>query len=198
MEKYYLEKPSLKRKLEAIEYIKEHEMANSTINGSNSLNLFLKESTYEKWLEKNEETENKDYAKLVGLVPSATYFTIRKSDNKIVGMVNIRYNLNEYLRKIAGHIGYSIRPSERGKGLAKIQLYLALKEALKVNLNRVMISCEQNNIASEKTILALGGILERIEYDEPRDRYLKVHMLDVKESLEKNKDIYEKYVKYND
>lgn len=198
MEKYYLEKPSLERKLEAIEYIKEHEMANSTINGSNSLNLFLKESTYEKWLEKNEETENKDYAKLVGLVPSATYFTIRKSDNKIVGMVNIRYNLNEYLRKIAGHIGYSIRPSERGKGLAKIQLYLALKEAIKVNLNKVMISCEQNNIASEKTILALGGILERIEYDEPRDRYLKVHMLDVKESLEKNKDIYEKYVKDND
>ena len=194
MEKYYLEKPSLKRKLEAIEYIKEHEMANSTINGSNSLNLFLKESTYEKWLEKNEETENKDYAKLVGLVPSATYFTIRKSDNKIVGMVNIRYNLNEYLRKIAGHIGYSIRPSERGKGLAKIQLYLTLKEAIKVNLNKVMISCEQNNIASEKTILALGGILERIEYDEPRDRYLKVHMLDVKESLEKNKEIYEKYM----
>lgn len=194
MEKYYLEKPSLERKLEAIEYIKEHEMANSTINGSNSLNLFLKESTYEKWLEKNEETENKDYAKLVGLVPSATYFTIRKSDNKIVGMVNIRYNLNEYLRKIAGHIGYSIRPSERGKGLAKIQLYLALKEAIKVNLNKVMISCEQNNIASEKTILALGGILERIEYDEPRDRYLKVHMLDVKESLEKNKEIYEKYM----
>ena len=194
MEKYYLEKPSLKRKLEAIEYIKEHEMANSAINGSNSLNLFLKESTYEKWLEKNEETENKDYAKLVGLVPSATYFTIRKSDNKIVGMVNIRYNLNEYLRKIAGHIGYSIRPSERGKGLAKIQLYLALKEAIKVNLNKVMISCEQNNIASEKTILALGGILERIEYDEPRDRYLKVHMLDVKESLEKNKEIYEKYM----
>ena len=198
MEKYYLEKPSLERKLEAIEYIKEHEMANSTINGSNSLNLFLKESTYEKWLEKNEETENKDYAKLVGLVPSATYFTIRKSDNKIVGMVNIRYNLNEYLRKIAGHIGYGIRPSERKKGIAKIQLYLALKESLKVNLNKVMISCEQNNIASEKTILALGGILERIEYDEPRDRYLKVHMLDVKESLEKNKDIYEKYVKDND
>lgn len=198
MEKYYLEKPSLERKLEAIEYIKEHEMANSTINGSNSLNLFLKESTYEKWLEKNEETENKDYAKLVGLVPSATYFTIRKSDNKIVGMVNIRYNLNEYLRKIAGHIGYSIRPSERGKGLAKIQLYLALKEAIKGNLYKVMISCEQNNIASEKTILALGGILERIEYDKPRDRYLKVHMLDVKESLEKNKDIYEKYVKDND
>lgn len=194
MEKYYLEKPSLERKLEAIEYIKEHEMANSTINGSNSLNLFLKESTYEKWLEKNEETENKDYALLVGLVPSVTYFTIRKSDNKIVGMVNIRYNLNEYLRKIAGHIGYSIRPSERGKGLAKIQLYLTLKEAIKVNLNKVMISCEQNNIASEKTILALGGILERIEYDEPRDRYLKVHMLDVKESLEKNKEIYEKYM----
>ena len=198
MEKYYLEKPSLERKKEAIEYVKEHIKINSRLNGSNSLDLYLKESTYEYWLEVNEKLEDKKYAESNGLVPSATYFTIRKSDNKIVGMVNIRYTLNEYLRKIAGHIGYGIRPSERRKGLAKIQLYLALKESLKVNLNKVMISCEQNNIASEKTILALGGILERIEYDEPRDRYLKVHMLDVKESLEKNKDIYEKYVKDND
>ncbi len=198
MEKYYLEKPSLERKLDLKKYINEFINAKSIIHGLGGVNSIYNGSTYEEWLEENIKLENKEYAEEKGLVAGVTYLTIRESDNKIVGTINIRYTLNEYLRKIAGHIGYGIRPSERRKGLAKIQLYLALKEAYKVNLNKVMISCEETNIASEKTILALGGILERIEYDEPRDRYLKVHMLDVKESLEKNKDIYEKYVKDND
>lgn len=198
MEKYYLEKPSLERKLDLKKYINEFINAKSIIHGLGGVNSIYNGSTYEEWLEENIKLENKEYAEEKGLVAGVTYLTIRESDNKIVGTINIRYTLNEYLRKIAGHIGYGIRPSERKKGIAKIQLYLALKESLKVNLNKVMISCEQNNIASEKTILAFGGILERIEYDEPRDRYLKVHMLDVKESLEKNKDIYEKYVKDND
>lgn len=194
MEKYYLEKPSLERKIDLKEYINEFINAKSIIHGLGGVNSIYNGSTYKEWLEENIKLENKEYAESKGLVPGVTYLTIRESDNKIVGTINIRYTLNEYLRKIAGHIGYGIRPSERKKGIAKIQLYLALKEAIKVNLNKVMISCEQNNIASEKTILALGGILERIEYDEPRDRYLKVHMLDVKESLKKNKYIYEKYM----
>ena len=194
MEKYYLEKPSLEWKLDLKKYINEFINAKSIIHGLGGVNSIYNGSTYEEWLEENIKLENKEYAEEKGLVAGVTYLTIRESDNKIVGTINIRYTLNEYLRKIAGHIGYGIRPSERKKGIAKIQLYLALLECSKVNLNRVMISCEETNIASEKTILALGGILERIEYDEPRDRYLKVHMLDVKESLEKNKDIYEKYI----
>lgn len=61
-------------------------------------------------------------------VPARTYFLIRCSDNKIIGMINIRLSLNEKLKKYGGHIGYSIRPTERGKGYNKINLYLGLKD----------------------------------------------------------------------
>lgn len=56
---------------------------------------------------------------------------MRKSDNRILGIINIRHALNDYLLTYGGHIGYSIRPSERQKGYGKIQLLLALKNAKK-------------------------------------------------------------------
>ncbi len=67
-------------------------------------------------------------------VPARTYFLIRCSDNKIIGMINIRLSLNEKLKKYGGHIGYSIRPTERGKGYNKINLYLGLKDCKKMEL----------------------------------------------------------------
>ena len=73
--------------------------------------------------------KEKNYAESKKLVPATTYFTIRESDNKIIGMINFKHYLNEYLRNFGGHIGYVIRPTERRKGYAKIQLYLVLLEA---------------------------------------------------------------------
>ena len=71
--------------------------------------------------------------------------------------------IKSWITIIGGHIGYGIRPSERRKGYNKINLYLALKEAKKIGLDRVMIDCAAFNIASDKTIQAFGGILERCE-----------------------------------
>ena len=59
-------------------------------------------------------------------VPARTFFLVRKSDNKIIGMINIRLALNEKLKKFGGNIGYSIRPTERGNGFNNINLYLGL------------------------------------------------------------------------
>ena len=107
--KFELEVPSLKRKQEAIEYINEFTKYNSQINGAGGLNRYLQD--YEGWLEKLEQ----DYTRIPSetKVPTRTYFLIRKSDNKIIGMINIRLALNEKLRKFGGNIGYSIRPTER-------------------------------------------------------------------------------------
>ena len=82
-----------------------------------------------------------------------------------MGTVNVRWDLDEEMLRFGGHIGYGIRPSERRKGYNKINLYLALQEAGKIGLDRVMIECFVSNIASDKTIQALGGILERCEKD---------------------------------
>ena len=127
MDKLYLEVPTITRKKEAYEFIQEFLYNNSSINGSGSLHRYVnkEKNNYEEWLEKLEE----DYVRMPdeNNVPSRTFFLIRESDNKIVGMINIRLVLNERLEKFGGHIGYGIRPSERGKGYNKINLYLGLK-----------------------------------------------------------------------
>lgn len=121
MEKFYLAIPSLERKEEAIEYINEFYKYESQIHGTGSLDRELKKGkSYEEWLDNSLKIHDKEYAYAKGLVPSFTYFLIREEDDKIVGMVDLRLELNDYLRNIGGHIGYSIRPTERKKDIIKL------------------------------------------------------------------------------
>ena len=126
-------------------------------------------------------------------MPGITYFTVRESDNRIVGMVNFRFYLKGKLLKIGGHIGYGIRPTERRKGLAKIQLYLTLLVAQKIGLDKVMIDCTDTNIGSKKTIEALDGKYSETVIDN-EETYLN-YWINVNDSNEKYKQIYEEYIK---
>lgn len=119
------------------------------------------------WLAYVERIATKDGVE-EGRSPSSTFLCIRQSDGKMVGICNIRHHLNqEYLMNIAGTIGYSICPSERQKGYAIKQLRLALEEAKKLNITRALVTCDVANIASEKTILANGGVFDNI-YNDPK------------------------------
>ncbi|HBP25488.1 MAG TPA: GNAT family N-acetyltransferase [Acholeplasmatales bacterium] len=75
-------------------------------------------------------------------------------------MIDIRHRLNDYLFRLGGNIGYSVRKSERRKGYAKAMLGLALEKCRKLGLERVLVTCYKDNLASAKTILANGGVLE--------------------------------------
>ena len=154
MEYLYYEAPSLDRKEDAIEYIKEHLEYNSRINGSGGLDKYLED--YEGWLEYLERCKKPTEDR----VPGLTYFLVRESDNKIIGMANIRLYLNESLKREGGHIGYGIRPTERRKGYATAMIDLALEEAKKLGIHRVLMCCDKENIASAKSIINNGGILE--------------------------------------
>ena len=190
MERLYYEVPSISRKKEAIEYIKEHLEYNSNINGSGGLDRYV--DNYEGWLEKLE----KDYVQIPNeeRVPGRTYFLVRENDNRIVGMISIRTALNENLKKFGGHIGYGIRPTERGKGYNKINLYLGLKVLNDYGVDVAFLDADINNPASWKTMEALGGKRVKEYYKEDADVTVVDYNIPVKESIEKYKDIYEPYL----
>ena len=198
MEKFYLELPSIKRKDEVLKYIEEFYEYGSQIHGTGSLDRELKKGkSYEEWLDNNIKLHDENYAFEKGLVPAYTYFLIREDDNKLVGMIDLRLGLNEYLRNFGGHIGYSVRPTERKKGYNKINLYLVLQVAQNHSLEKVLITCADSNEGSKKTILSLGGKFEKNNYDESDNETMELYWIDVNESLEKYRDIYEQYISKN-
>jgi predicted acetyltransferase len=86
---------------------------------------------------------------------------MRKSDGKLIGMIDIRHELNDFLQSYGGHIGLGIRPSERGKGYASETTMEGLSYCKKIGLQKIMLACYKDNIASRKTIEKCGGVLER-------------------------------------
>jgi predicted acetyltransferase len=113
---------------------------------------------YSDWLNKVKSYTHKETCPS-HLVPSDTYFLIN-DNGKILGAISIRYYLNENLLSTGGHIGYGIRPTERRKGYAKAMLKMALEKCIQLDIKKALITCDKTNIASAKTILANGGILE--------------------------------------
>lgn len=95
-----------------------------------------------------------------GLVPATTYMAVSTNDGRLIGMIDIRHRLNDYLLNFGGHIGYSIRKSERQQGYATEMLALALIECVKLNIKKVLITCDKNNVGSAKTIINNDGKLE--------------------------------------
>lgn len=83
-------------------------------------------------------------------------------DNQAIGFLNLRLRLNDHLLHTGGHIGYSVRPSQRGKGYAKAMLNQGIELAKTKNITEILVTCNQNNAPSRAVILANGGQLEDI------------------------------------
>ena len=95
-----------------------------------------------------------------GLVPDSVFFLLDEARDRLLGAINIRHYLNDSLLKEGGHIGDGIRPSERRKGYATEMIRLALIECKKLGIDKVLMTCDKENIASAKSIIKNGGILE--------------------------------------
>lgn len=117
--------------------------------------------TADEWLQDIKNRENKETCPK-GKVTSDTYIAVRKSDNRIVGVIDLRHTIDHpILSEWGGHIGYCVRPDERRKGYATEMLRIDLEFAKQLGLKKVMITCSESNIASEKTIRNNGGIYEK-------------------------------------
>lgn len=103
----------------------------------------------------------KNHVKGIGLpegwVPASTYWLV--CQERIIGTCDLRHRLTEKLRKFGGHIGYSVRPSERGKGYGTQMLALVLEKARALGIKQVLVTCGDNNIASVRVIEKNGGKL---------------------------------------
>lgn len=158
MDKIILVKPDLSYADEIIKYKEESLAESPVINGSAGLDRF---SSIEVWLEELKKRSCEDTVPK-GLVPSSTYLAVREKDNYILGMIDIRHYLNEYLTQVGGNIGYGVRKTERNKGYAKQMLKLALEKCKELKIKKVLITCDEDNIASEKVILSANAKLEDI------------------------------------
>lgn len=169
MEEFILLRPTSEYASQIIEYRQEFLDAGDSMDGTGPLRRFENPEEYIKICAEYEDPEKVPSH----LVPATQFFFIRKSDNKLVGMIQVRHRFNDYLEKYAGHIGYSVRPSERRKGYAKEMLEMVLPFCCKIGIDTVMITCIDGNIGSEKTILANGGIYESTIHEPNSDRNLK-------------------------
>ena len=158
MENLILVKPCMEYAGEIMAYKQEFINTEDRMNGSGSLDKFddpLEWIDRCRLFEKRETLPNQDF------VETDQYMLVRKEDDKVLGMINFRHYLNDYLAEYGGHIGYSVRRSERRKGYGGTMLALVLKKCLDYGLDKVLVTCMSGNEPSRRTILRAGGIYER-------------------------------------
>lgn len=131
-----------------------------TENGIEGTSFLTSFAQPEDWLAHLSLFETKDTLPSSEYVPSMQFILIRGADRKILGMANLRLELNEYLLKFGGNIGYSIVPSERRKGYGTIILTKTLQQAKLAGLTKLLVTCREENIGSSKIIEVNNGSLE--------------------------------------
>ena len=100
-----------------------------------------------------------------GWVPGTTRFLV--DDGRILGLFNLRHRLTDNLMQFGGHIGYSVRPSERRKGHGTRLLEAAKDMARSLGIERMLVTCHPDNAASVGVIVKCGGVFEDRIYYEP-------------------------------
>lgn len=113
--------------------------------------------TYAEWLD-HEALLRKMYGD--GFVPSDVFLAVRESDNRVVGIIDYRYVLSDFLLKYGGSTGYTVRKDERRKGYATEMLRLLKEKARARGDKFLIVTCDKENEASRRTILKCGGVFE--------------------------------------
>ena len=163
---------------EAMNFINEFIEYNSEIYGCGGLDRYI--NNYQGWLTHLREAETREVTE--ESVPGYTYFLVNEN-NYPIGICNIRPYLNESLSRFGGHIGYSIRPTERGNGYNNINLYLALEILNTSEVDEALLDCTVDNVGSNGTIRNLGGRLLYTDIDPYDNELTNVYSINITNAL---------------
>lgn len=158
MQKIHFVVPEEKYKELVLNYMQEHfDNGEEHLHGASMLET---KDTYEEWLagviaQRKKETVQPNW------VVSSTFLVMDEEETQVIGMIDVRHELNDFLRNYGGHIGYGVRPSQRRQGYATTMLEMALAYCKTLAVSDVMVSCMKHNQGSKQTILKCGGIIER-------------------------------------
>ncbi|KXT80227.1 GNAT family N-acetyltransferase [Streptococcus oralis] len=152
-----LRRPRLADKETVLEMMAEFEQTQSAHDGGF---WDVEDFSYEEWLESNQNQEM-GINLPEGWVPAIQLVAFSEK-GQAVGFLNLRLRLSDYLLEEGGHIGYSIRPSERGKGYAKEALRQGLQVAKEKNIPKALVTCSVENSASRAVIVSNGGVFEDV------------------------------------
>ena len=156
-------------------YRKEFLDSGDSMDGTGDLRKFDDPREWIDYLEKHKDPQTVPE----GRVPSTQFIFVREEDSKIVGMIDIRHHLNEFLEMFGGHIGYSVAPSERRKGYATQMLKEALSVCKDLGIRKVLITCIKDNEGSRRTILNNGGMYESTVYEPDENVYLERYWIEL-------------------
>lgn len=174
-ENLILVKPDISLTGEITAYRQEFLDDGSSMDGCGSLR---RHADPRDWLNNNALLENEATVP-EKRVASTQYVFLRASNRRILGMIQVRHYFNDYLRQFGGHIGYSIRPSERRKGYAVRMLRDCLPLCRQFGLDKVLITCLDDNEGSRRTILANGGVYESTVYEPDENVHLQRYWIDL-------------------
>jgi predicted acetyltransferase len=144
--------PSVEYKNSFIKAVKEYQAEN--LFNYQHLDIKDLEDNFEKYVE-DVKNEAKGIGLPAGYVPHTVYWLV--DDQGYIGRLDIRHQLNEFLDKFGGHIGYDIRPTRRLQGMGKLILKLAIEKARELGIKEAVITCDVDNMGSRRIIEANGG-----------------------------------------
>jgi len=140
------------------------EFGGETIHGSSfraaDRDLLRDPVAFEEWVDWVGRMERHDVGLPPGRVPSSHRWIVE--DGRVVGTIALRHELNASLLAEGGHIGYAVAPGSRRRGVASAALGLALRMAARRGIDPVLVTCDDDNIASARTIESQGGVLEDV------------------------------------
>ena len=120
----------------------------------------LSREGFERYLEQRLTEGDTSVEPAPGRVHCSYFWIADPEEDRILGFLAIRHDLNDFLFNYGGHIGYSVRPSRRGQGHASRALALAVRRSAELGLDRVLLTCDEENLASARTIERNGGVHE--------------------------------------